>query len=77
MSKVKTVGKLKASQTNVSGVKILKNFTPNVRRNRQCEKINILSVEVNNDKTNVWDAITSISPPPAFCHPLGKTITSY
>lgn len=80
MSKTKPVGKLKLSpSSNISGVKLLKNFAPSLRRRRHCEKekLDIYNLEVNNDKdAAAWDAISPITPPAAFRRPSGKTFSS-
>lgn len=79
MSKTKPVGKLKLSpSSNISGVKILKNFAPSLRRRRNCEKekLDIYNLEANNDKDASWDAISPITPPAAFRRPSGKTFSS-
>lgn len=77
MSKSKqSVGKLKLSPTsNISGVKLLKNFAPSLRRRRQCEKekLDIYNLEANDDQNAaVWDEISPITPPAAFRRPSGK-----
>lgn len=78
MSKTKqSVGKVKLSPTsNISGVKLLKNFAPSLRRRRQCEKekLDIYNLEANDDQNAaVWDEISPITPPAAFRRPSGKT----
>ena len=82
MSKTKqTVGKVKLSPTsNISGVKLLKNFAPSLRRRRQCEKekLDIYNLEANDDQNSVvWDEISPITPPAAFRRPLGKALSHY
>jgi hypothetical protein len=80
MSKTKqTVGKVKSSPTSssISGVKILKNFTPSIRRRRQCdkEKLEIYNLEQNeNNQFTNWDSVSPITPPAAF---LGKRVNKY
>lgn len=70
MSKTKqSVGKVKLSPTsNISGVKLLKNFAPSLRRRRQCEKekLDIYNLEANEDQNGGWDEISPITPPAAF-----------
>lgn len=80
MSKTKqSVSKLKLSPTsNISGVKLLKNFAPSLRRRRQCEKekLDIYNLEANDDqRAAVWDE--PITPPAAFRRPSGKTLNLF
>lgn len=81
MSKTKqSVGKLKqlSPTSNISGVKLLKNFAPSLRRRRHCEKekLDIYNLESNDDQNAaVWDEISPITPPAAFRRPSGKPQT--